>query len=263
MAETLGGSIAEMSLLEILKLLVSGKMNGRLIVTNSIGKGEIYVKAGQLIHCVSGSSIGEIALTNMLGWIEGRFSFENDVVAPEESIKTATEQLLFDGARMIKDWQGIKKVISSMDLVFGLSAKGNTGAVNLQPDEWQILAQINGNRTITEIVEATGKDEFEVAKILFQLHSVGLLEKTEKSARPTYVTIDEKFFEKIEKEFTNVMGPMAPVIIDEAIDELGETRNAFPQDKIAALVEKISHEILEEEKKLQFSQIMLESLKNF
>ena len=261
MAETLVGSIAEMSLLKILKFLNSEKMNGRLMVTNNYERGEIYVKSGQIIHSVAGSNIGESALYNMLGWIEGHFSFENDVQAPEKSIETSTEQLLLEGARMTEDWQSIKKVVSSMNIVFALSASSSTGAVNLQPDEWQILAQVNGNRTVAEIVEATGKDEFEVAKILFQLHSSGLLEKKDKPAKAVSAIIDEAFFNKIEEELTKVIGPMAMLIIEEAIEELGETRSAFPDDKIAALVEKISNEIDEENKKLLFSQIMIESLK--
>lgn len=262
MAKTLAGTIDQMSLLEILKLLNSGKMSGCLKVTNSNGKGELYVKDGQIIHCVTGASIGESALNNMLGWIEGQFSFETDVEAPEQSINTSTEQLLLDSARKIEDWQSIKKVISSMDIVFGLSASSSTGAVNLQPDEWQVLAQVNGNRTVSQIVELTGKDEFSIAKILFQLHSVGLLEKIDNPKKSTPTKIDESFFKQIEAELTKVIGPMASIIIDEAIEDLGETRSAFPQDKIAALVEKVSSEITDEEKKMNFSKIMIEQLKS-
>lgn len=263
MAETLTGTIDQMSLLEILKLLNSGNMSGRLKMSNGFGQGELYVKAGQIVHCVTGGSMGESALTTMLGWIEGHFSFETNIDAPEESISAATDQLLLDNARKIKDWRDIKKVVSSMDIIFALSAGSSTGAVNLQADEWQILSQVNGNRTVGQIMETTGHDEFSVAKILFQLHSIGLLEKTDKPAKPASATIDEAFFSKIEQELTKVIGPMAVIIIDEAIDDLSETRSAFPNDKIAALVEKVSSEISDENKKLQFSQIMLESLKNF
>ncbi|MBN2090586.1 DUF4388 domain-containing protein [candidate division KSB1 bacterium] len=263
MAQTLSGSISEMSLLEILKLINSGQMNGRLVVTNSVSHGEIYVESGQIIHCVSDASIGEVAFSNMLGWIEGKFSFENDIQAPETSIVNSTEQLLLEGTRMIKDWKEIKKVITSMDLIFSLSSGGSMGVVNLQPEEWQVLAHVNGNRTIMEIVDETGKDEFEIARILFRLHSAGLLQKTGKQAKAVHAVIDVSFFKKIEKELTNVIGPLAPVIIDEAIELLGETRSNFPQNKIAALVENVSQEIQDETRRLKFSQIMLASLNKY
>ncbi|MBN1352517.1 DUF4388 domain-containing protein [candidate division KSB1 bacterium] len=261
MAETLAGTISEMSLLEILKLLNSGKMSGRLQIANNIGKGEIFVRQGKIIHCATGTSIGEAAFSNMLGWIEGRFSFETNVDAPEESVETPTDQLLLDGARKMEDWEAIKQVISSMDLVFCLSASSSTGAIKLEPEEWQILAQVNGNRTVSQIVEVTNKDEFSVAKILFHLHSVGLLEKVEKPATSARDTINESFFKEIEDELSKAIGPMALLIIEEVIEDLGETREAFPNDKIAIMIEKVCNEIDDEEKKLQFSQIMIESIK--
>lgn len=262
MAEVLSGSVAEMSLLEIVKLLNSGKMSGRLVVKNSMGTGEIYIQDGQVVHCVFGASMGTSALTTMLGWIEGHFSFESKVESSETSINIKTEQLLLDAARTIKDWMSIKKIVTSMNLVFALSPSTSTGAVSLQSEEWQILAQVNGLRTVAEIVETTGKDEYEVAKILFHLHSSGLLTKLDNSGQPATTTVAEAFFVTLEKELKNAMGPMAEIVIDETIENLGEARNSFPQDKIPVLVEKVSMDIRDEGKRLKFSQIMLELLKN-
>jgi hypothetical protein len=262
MAETLSGSISEMSLLEIFKLLNSNEMNGRLIVTNSIDRGEVYVKSGQIIHCVVGANTGETALTNLLGWIEGNFRFENGVEAPETSIDKSTDQILLDGTRMMQKWKEIKKIISSMEIIFALSQTNNIDNINLQPEEWQILAHVNGNRTIKDIIKESGRDEFEVVKILYQFHSTGLIVKTTKPSKPASATVDEQFFKKIEKEFANVIGPMAPFIIEEAIAYLDESQNSFPKDKIAALIEKVSVDIKDENKKLQFSQIMLNLLKD-
>lgn len=261
MAETLAGTIDQMPLLEILKLLNSGKMSGRLKVTNSYGKGELYVNAGEITHCVTGSVIGESALSTMLCWIEGHFSFEAGIETPEVSIETPAERLLSESAQMIKNWQSIKAVVSSMDIVFALSSNSSSGAVNLQAEEWQILAQVNGTRSVGQIMEATGKDEFSIAKILFHLHSVGLLEKTDKTGIAASPAIDEAIFDKIENELTKAIGPMAEIIIDEAIEDLAETRNSFSNEKVAALVEKVSSEISDENKRLQFSQVMIELLK--
>ena len=263
MAETLAGTIDQMSLLEILKLLNSGKMSGRLKVSNSFGNGELYVKAGRIIHCVAGAFIGETAITNMLSWIEGKFSFETGIAAPEESIKCSTEQLLLDNARKIEDWQSIKKVVSSMEIVFTLSTKSTTGTLKLQPEEWQILTLVNGNRTVADIVKLTDKDEFTIARILFNLESIGLLEKTDKPKKAVSAIINDDFFREIETELAKVIGPWASITVDESIKALGENRNAFPLDKIAAIVKKVTNEIDEEDEKLKFSQIMIDALKKY
>jgi hypothetical protein len=263
MAETLTGTIDKMSLLEIIKLLNSGKMTGYLKVNNSYGKGELYVKSGQIVHCIAGTSIGEAAVTKMLSWIEGSFSFEADIEAPEESVVTSTKQLLLDCARKIEDWQKIKQVISSMNVTFKLSTSGSTSAINLQPDEWQVLAQVNGNRTVGQIIENTGSDEFNIARILFQLYTIGLLEIVPENARPAGPTVDVKFIDKIESELKKIIGPLAAVVVEEAIEGFGANRNAFPHAKIASLIETLCSEISDENKKIHFSQIMIDQLKNY
>lgn len=57
------------------------------------------------------------------------------------------------------------------------------------------------------------------------------------------------------------MGPVGPVIIDDEIKLLGEDRNAFPQDKAAELVERISLEISDSAKRAQFQKQMVAVLR--
>ncbi|MBN2088024.1 DUF4388 domain-containing protein [candidate division KSB1 bacterium] len=262
MTETLTGMIDQMSLIEILKLIHSGKMSGRLMMTNSYAKGELYVKEGEIMHCLTGSSLGETALAAMLGWIEGRFKFESGIDAPDISIDTPTTQLLKDSTQKIQDWQHIKKVVSSVHDIFVLASGTTGGNVNLAAQEWEILSQVNGSRTVGEIMELTGKDEYRVAKVLYQLSSTGLLKKLDKPLHPTTATVDKGILEAVEKNYTNIMGPMASIIMEEALEELDVTLDAFPQNKIAAFIEKISLDIKNEDQRLNFSQKMLELLKN-
>ncbi len=262
MAETLSGNISEMSLLQILKMLNSGKMNGCLAVTNSVADGEIYVKNGQIIHCTAGSSTGEIALLNMLGWIDGRFQFENSADTSQTSIKQNTELLLKEGEKKTEDWKKIKSVVRSMNMVSELVQGSNASGVNLTPMEWEIISQINGVRTISDIVDLTGKDEFEVAKTIYNLTLTGLIQE-KSSSRVQIQSVTANFFKTMEQELVTVIGPMARIIIDETIEKMGESRYNFPGSKIAVLVEKVSNEIKQEEKKLNFSQVMIRSLNKY
>lgn len=60
------------------------------------------------------------------------------------------------------------------------------------------------------------------------------------------------FFERLETEFAQFFGPMAPVIIDEKIDELGGTRDAFPQEHLTQLIEKVSNELTDRNQRTAF-----------
>lgn len=263
MAQTFSGNISEMSLLEILKLLHSGKMNGVLRIKNQNHLGEIFLQNGQIVHCVTNSSQGEAAFQNLLGWVEGDFVFGSEAVASERTIHTATEDLLAAGAKMLDDLKSIRKLIPSTDVIFTLAPTSARENLNIRLEEWQILAQINGSRTVREIVEITGKDEYSVAKTLYNLFSQGLLDSIRQVEPVKSAMVPEDFFVKIETELTHAIGPMAPIIIEETLDEFHEHRDAFPVDRIAVLIEKVSGEISDENKKLRFYQSMIESLKTF
>lgn len=261
MAEELQGNLSKLPLLDILKVLNSGSRTGRLDLKNRISNGEIYLRDGKLIHAVTDAHMGEGAVYTLMGWLQGDFNFVPDVDAPEESVAQETAKLLEEGAKQAQEWEKIKKVIPSTDVVFKLSSSGAAGAVSLQPEDWQVLAQVTGSKTVAEIAEELGWDEFKVAKALHGLAKEALLEVGEKPKAPPKATINGVFFGKLNGEFTEVMGPLATTIIDEVVAALGETRESFPRDKVAELVERVSSQLSNKEKQSQFQQIMLDMLK--
>ena len=262
MPEVLSGNLAQLPLLEIVKLLSSEGQTGRLSLSNGASKGEIFLREGNVVHAASGEHISEEAVYSLMGWLQGGFRFIPDVAAPEESVTTPTEQVLLEGARRVQEWGEIKIVIPSTDVVFKLCPAGASGAVNLEPYEWQVLARVNAARTVAQIAQDLGEDEFRVAKVLYRFVSAGLLEVGEKPEAPLRPTINGGFFRRLNGEFTEVMGPLGPVIIDDEIAALGETRESFPRDKVAQLVERVSAEIQDAEKRSRFQGIMLEAIRN-
>ena len=60
------------------------------------------------------------------------------------------------------------------------------------------------------------------------------------------------FFERLEIEFAQFFGPMAPVIIDEKVEELGYSREEFPQEHLSQLIEKIGNEIADRGQRTKF-----------
>ncbi|TKJ31276.1 MAG: hypothetical protein CEE40_01860 [Chloroflexi bacterium B3_Chlor] len=262
MPEALSGNLAQLPLLEILKLLSSEGQTGRLSLSNGASKGEIFLREGNVVHAASGEHISEEAVYSLMGWLQGGFRFVPDVGAPEESVTTPTEQVLLEGARRVQQWGEIKKVIPSTDVVFKLSPVGASGTVNLEAYEWQVVARVNAARTVAQIAQDLGEDEFRVAKVLYRLVSAGLLEVGEKPEAPLRPTINGGFFRRLDGEFTEVMGPLGPVIIDDEIAALGETRESFPRDKVAQLIERVSAEIQDAEKRSRFQGIMLEAIRN-
>lgn len=261
MVEVLKGNLAQLSLLDILRMLSSGRRTGRLDVRQGAKSGEIYLHRGLILHAVAGPQIGEDVIFMLMGWLEGEFSFTPDVPPPEQSIHTPTEQLLLAAARQAEQWADIKDVLSSTDAVFNISPSGSTSTISLKPIEWQVLAQVNGERSVKEIAELLELQEFDVAKIFYSLTSAGLLFEVEDAKRTFQEIVQESFFESLTANFNEVIGPIGPVIIEDEIRLMGETRDAFPQSKAAELVERISLEISDSGKRAQFQKKMLSLLR--
>ena len=262
MAEGLRGNLAQLSLLEILRMLSSGNQSGRLDMQQAGKSGEIYLENGSIVHAVTGTQLGEQGIYTLMGWLEGNFSFSPNIEAPEKSIDTTTEQILLEAARQIEQWDDIKDVISSTDAIFNISPSGSTNTVSLKPIEWQILAQVNGERSVVEIGEILKLHEFEVARIIYSLITAGLLHEVTDGKAAFRDIVSEEFFEQLALIFTEIMGPLGPIIIDDEIGLLGEERNAFPQDKAAELVERISLEIVDGAKRAQFQKEMVSVLRD-
>lgn len=260
MAEVLRGNLTQLPLLDILKMLSSGKRTGRLDIRQGSKTGEIYLQDGNLIHAVTGPKIGEKGLYTLLGWLEGEFSFSPNIDAPEKSISLSTEQMLLEGARQAEQWEDIKEIISSTEAIFDISPSGSTNTVSLKPIEWQVLTQVNGQRSIIDIAAILELHEFEVAKIVFSLTTAGLLHEVDHVYVKSQAAGDA-FFEQLSEYFTDVMGPLSPMIIDDEIRLLGEERASFPQDKAAELVERISMEIADGAKRAQFQKQMVAVLR--
>jgi general secretion pathway protein A len=68
------------------------------------------------------------------------------------------------------------------------------------------------------------------------------------------------FFDRMSRAATEAMGPMANRILGDQISALGESRNAFPQAKLAELILRVSGEILNETMRARFQKTMISEI---
>jgi hypothetical protein len=66
------------------------------------------------------------------------------------------------------------------------------------------------------------------------------------------------FFSAVETELARIMGPIAPIIVEDKIAEFGESRDSFPKDKAEPLVQAISEEIADSAERDSFTGAMAE-----
>ncbi len=121
----------------------------------------------------------EEVVFELTGWSEGYFAFEegrHGTWPTEADIRIPTGQLLMEAARRTDEWSRIEKKIAHLGLVPKLAQIVDTGApLDLLPTEWEVLAVIDGDRTVRDLASGLGRPEFEVARTLFGLATAGII----------------------------------------------------------------------------------------
>jgi hypothetical protein len=259
MREIFLGDLSNLKLFDILKTLLVEKKTGVLVIKGK-EDGEVYLETGNIVHAKTAHSSGEEAFLAIMGWRVGKSTFKPDVMSREKTISGPSEQLLVKWSYRKQEWGKIREVIPSPSAIFRLSLQQSPAEKNIRADQWNVLALANGVRTVSEIAEAVGWDEFKTSKMVCQLIETGLLERAEEQRPVRKKKVGENFFPTIEHELKKVMGPVAPFIIEDKLAEFGETKDFFPQDQAVLFVELLSEEITIDLKKREFVKAVSEIL---
>ncbi|HWE25219.1 MAG TPA: DUF4388 domain-containing protein [Myxococcales bacterium] len=122
----------------------------------------------------------EEVVFEVMSWNEGYFSFNEQSeskVPTDLAVRIPVEALLMEAARRIDEWSRIENRIPHVGVVPSLAPppEGSGGELDLLPPEWEVLALIDGERSVRVLATELGRSDFEIAKTLFGLESSGVI----------------------------------------------------------------------------------------
>src|SRR5574341_1089092 len=128
--------------------------------------GEILVEMGAITERELERQVRqqiEEVVFEMMSWQEGYVSFIEGPLPPfagDGAVRLPTEALLMEGARRIDEWSRIESKIPHLDVVPALppAEQASEGLLDLLPSEWEVLAAIDGERSIRGIAALLAKD---------------------------------------------------------------------------------------------------------
>jgi len=141
--------------------------------------GEVLVELGSLTQEKLEEYVGvqiEEAVYAVFQWNEGNFQFDPDLMPGEGlfRVSLSIDGLLMEGARRVDEWSVVEKKITSMDLVFALERDPlEDEGLELTDDQKLVIPLIDGERSVTELVEVSGLVEFDTGKALYGLIQAG------------------------------------------------------------------------------------------
>ena len=137
-------------------------------------------------------------LYSLFSWKDGAFFFAEalDELANERimlSINTAG--LIMEGIRRLDESARIREKVPSLEVVFAKvpGAVPDFRELDMNDHEIAVYNNIDGRRSVRELVGSSELTEFEVTRILFQLVVARLIEAApeEKSARPVFLDVED------------------------------------------------------------------------
>ncbi|MBI3081483.1 MAG: DUF4388 domain-containing protein, partial [Gemmatimonadetes bacterium] len=121
----------------------------------------------------------EETIYDLMGWQEGQFRFEetSDLPRGRVAVRVRTESLIMEGARRVDEWGRLESKIPSLEAIPVLAPADEREAppLELSGEEWEVLAEVDGERDLRQIAAHLGRSSFEIAEIVYRLVSAGVV----------------------------------------------------------------------------------------
>ena len=115
------------------------------------------------------------AVFDLLRWPNGDFSFGMGDDNPDDvGLSVSAEHVVSEATSRREAWDSLSRLIPSPDVVLTMPVV-LPEETSLNPDEWALLALIDGVRSVGEIVDVSGSGQYSVVSTLAALIQRGLL----------------------------------------------------------------------------------------
>ena len=158
-----------------LRALVDEHSGSSLAVT------EALLTSGKVEDRVLGALLREQivdAVFELMRLQEGDFSFDAAEPGLSRGVALSVVEVVGEAGRRLEEWHTISSRIASRHAVLAMVPAGPDArdGIALAAEQWDLLALIDGRRTVAEVVELTGKGEFATCRVLGDLVDAGLVE---------------------------------------------------------------------------------------
>lgn len=135
-------------------------------------------------------------------------------------------------------------------LVFQLSVKNEPGELSLDKEMLAVIRELDGKKSVGVAAKNIGLELDKIREIIAKLMTHGIIALVNQSMP----MMKEDFFIYLTDQLSLATGPMAEVLIDEAIASLDCTLSNFPRHRVQELVDLLVPKIFREEKRAIFKE---------
>jgi hypothetical protein len=112
---------------------------------------------------------------DLMRWPDGEFEFVIDEPNVDDvGVAREVEEVVAEARQRLDNWTGIDERVATSTTVLSLALDLNEDP-QLQNDEWDLIALIDGHRTVADLVAICGRGEYAVVVALAELVGRGLV----------------------------------------------------------------------------------------
>jgi len=203
----------------------------------------------------------ENAIFDMFFWEKGEFEYNDTEFSTKGMVikKINIMSTILEATRRVDEIYVLKKQIPREDIVFMVSGTLRNGSeIKLTPDEWSVLALIDGKISVKTILSESINDSFTVYQILNSLISSGYIKENEtvsplQQATEAFTKLKEIDSKMVRRELDN-LGLSRSSILRLIVTRIA--RDAFSPEELLELVEIEAKKIVNPEDKHLLTELM-------
>jgi hypothetical protein len=120
-----------------------------------------------------------------------------------------------------------------------------------------LFMELDGKKSLAVIAKKTGLKMSSLREAVKKLLKIKLIEPVAEAIS----AVDADFMDTLKRELSLAIGPLAQILIEDAVNDLGQSWTRFPTRRAPELVESLSREIQREDKRAVFKQAMVRKIK--
>jgi hypothetical protein len=142
-------------------------------------------------------------------------------------------------------------------MVFKRLLRDDLGDFSLDQKMLTVFMELDGQKNLGAVARKAGLNMSSMREVISKLLQLKLIEKVEEKI----LFLDNDFIEFLFGQYSLAVGPIAQVLIEDEIRDLGFTVSQFPTQRVAELVDRLSREIRRDEKKSDFRRNMINKIR--
>jgi hypothetical protein len=142
-------------------------------------------------------------------------------------------------------------------MVFRQVVKNHVKTISIDSRLLGVFLQLDGNRNVGIVAQKTGLNLGAMREAISDLLEMEIIEQV----GHIETNVDKEFLNYLNNQFSKAVGPIADVLIEEEIADMGYQLSNFPIAQVPELVDLLAREIRRDEKKSVFKLNMVSKMK--